>query len=167
MPVNALADKTSIGKYHVIFRLFITWIQLQEIPFISLYREQAPSWPDGVIITDYLVQQRSGYFSNVSCSQTVTKARNLQGSLVYEPSQWDMALHCNTVAHSLGACTEWSLLSFHGIASYVGITHICYCLVLKVKYSIFYIYLILNINPINDGKIIYMCVPSVYIIYMF
>ena len=23
---------------------------------------------------------------------------------VYAPSQWEMALHCNTISHSLGAC---------------------------------------------------------------
>ena len=28
---------------------------------------------------------------------------------VYPPSQWEMALHCNTVSHWLGAYTEWSL----------------------------------------------------------
>ena len=25
------------------------------------------------------------------------------------PSQWEMALHCNAISHSLGAYTEWSL----------------------------------------------------------
>ena len=28
---------------------------------------------------------------------------------VYASSQWEMALHCNTISHWLGAYTEWSL----------------------------------------------------------
>ena len=47
---------------------------------------------------------------------------------MYAPSQWEMALHCNTVSHWLGAAyTEWSLLVTMFEVE-LGIAHNIYCI---------------------------------------
>ena len=64
---------------------------------------------------------------------------------MYVPSQWEIALHCNTVSHWLGAYTEWFL--------HQGVVSAQSCNFISAKISI------INMRPSCDHLIFIIPIP--------